>query len=454
METAMKTGSWWCVGIGAAALLGGCASPAPASPLAVSFRGTALLGSTATDQNGQSFTIAGLSGIMHLGEGRFAAVMDNSNRVVLLDVEVNDNGSIASAAIAGGLTLSQTRDHEGICPGTSCDGSFFISDETTGPPAIPAVHEYDRATGQLLRTLTPPEVFRQAVANFGFEALTRSPMGGVMWTANEEALAVDGPLSSPSNGTMVRLLRWTVRGQAVEPAGQHAYLTESMHAGPINGGRSGVVSMVALPDGRLLVLERSLAASFLSPFRCRIYLVEFDGATEASGFTDGLIGAELTTVGKTLLWSGNVTNMEGLSLGRRLPGGSWSLIGIVDNGDPISQNTLVAFELSGVGPAAEDIDGDGAVEAEDVYRWHMTPVDVTGDALIDAGRRDGGGRCRTVGRGVRGRGRASLSPPGRRGRPIESVLPERARGGAWIVLSSMPVADLVVGSAGRQKERA
>jgi len=380
----MTAGSWWCIGSCLAALLGGCASHAPASPLAVTFRGTAPLGSTATDQNGQSFTVAGLSGIVHLGDGRFAAVMDNSSRVVLLDVEVNDNGSIASAAIVGGLTLSQSRDHEGICLGTSCDGSFLISDETAGPPAIPSVHEYDRATGQLLRTIEPPEVFRQAVANFGFEALTRSPAGGVVWTANEEALAVDGPLSSPSNGTLVRLLRWRISGQAVEPASQHIYLTEPMHAGPINGGRSGVVSMVALPDGRLLAVERSLAASFLSPFRCRIYVVSFGGATEASGLTDGLIGAEFTTVGKTLLWSGNVTNMEGLSLGRPLPGGSWSLIGIVDDGDPISQNTVVAFELSGVGPASEDIDGDGAARAEDVYRWHMTPVDVTGDARIDA----------------------------------------------------------------------
>ncbi len=370
-------------GSGALAIVG-CASPAPAGPPAVTFRGTAPLGATATDQNGQSFAVAGLSGIVHLGDGRFASVMDNSSRVVLLDVAVNDNGSIASAAISGGLTLSQSRDHEGICHGTSCEGSFFISDETSGPPAIPSVHEYDRATGQLLRTIEPPEVFRQAVANFGFEALTRSPSGGVVWTANEEALGFDGPLSSPTNGTLVRLLQWRVSGQALEPVSQRVYQTEPMHAGPINGGRSGVVSMVALPDGRLLVLERALAASFLSPFRCRIYLVEFEGATEVSGMTDGLVGAEFTTVGKTLLWSGNVTNMEGLALGRPLPGGSWSLIGIVDDGDPISQNTVVAFELSGVGPIAEDLDGDGAVQAEDVYRWHMSPVDVTGDARIDA----------------------------------------------------------------------
>ena len=73
--------------------------------------------------------------------------------------------------------------------------------------------------------------------------------------------------------------------------------------------------------------------------------MDFSGATEVSEFVDGLDGKIFTPVSKYLLWSGNVGNLEGLALGPPLAGGNRVLLGIVDDGDPLSISQLVAFEL-------------------------------------------------------------------------------------------------------------
>lgn len=353
-----------------------------AAPLVVTPRGSMTLATpSAVDQNGQSFTITGMSGVVHRGGTRFASVMDNSNRVVLIDVALNANASIASVSVAGGLTLAQSRDHEGICIGPACDGSYLASDETTGSPAVPALHEYDWDTGALLRTIDAPTVFQNARANFGFESLTRSPSGGIIWTANEEALTSDGPQSTQTTGTIVRLQQWRVQGQEISPFRQFAYVTQPMHAGMTSGARSGLVDLVALPDGRLLAMERSLAATF-PPFQSRIYEVDFSNATDVSG-VPGLIGQTYTPVTKTLLWSGTANNLEGLCLGPKLANGSWALVGIVDDADPLSNNTVVAFELAGVGAVVEDVNADGHVRSDDAYAWAANPSDVNHDGVID-----------------------------------------------------------------------
>src|SRR5690606_38995059 len=119
--------------------------------------------------------------------------------------------------------------------------------------------------------------------------------GGTVWTANEEALSVDGPLSTPSAGTVVRLLRYDNAG----PAAQHAYVTAPIHGLVISGSRSGVSDLVALPDGRLLALERSFALA--SPlFLTRLYEVDTSGATDVSGLP-GLAGQMYTPATKRLL---------------------------------------------------------------------------------------------------------------------------------------------------------
>ena len=57
-------------------------------------------------------------------------------------------------------------------------------------------------------------------------------------------------------------------------------------------------------------------------------------------------------------------------LGPQLPGGDWTLLGVVDDGgasDPLSGNTLVAFSLSP--SVAGDFNGSGSVDSADYVVW-------------------------------------------------------------------------------------
>jgi hypothetical protein len=140
--------------------------------------------------------------------------------------------------------------------------------------------------------------------------------------------------------------------------------------------------LVALPDGSLLALERSLGliGGFLPNYQTRIYRVTFDGATDISvaPFDTGLSGQSYTPATKTLLWSGQAgggfgQNLEGLSLGPVLPDGSWSLVGVVDDGgvdDPASENTVVAFRLAP--PLSGDYNFDVYVDAADYVAFRKS----------------------------------------------------------------------------------
>jgi len=224
-------------------------------------------------------------------------------------------------------------------------------------------------------------VFATRRANRGFESLARSPDGSVMWTANEQALTVDGPISTSSVGTNVRLLKLNVAGDAVAAGPQFAYQVEPIHGtSPLGSPQSGLSDLVAFPDGTLISLERSV--SFLaspSTYLNRIYEINFTGATDISvGPTaGGLAGQAYSPVGKLLLWSGpadgaNGQNLEGLTLGPRLANGDWLLIGIVDDeaSDSLSENTVVAFTLSAI-PSA-DFDDDGNVDGGDFLDWQRS----------------------------------------------------------------------------------
>jgi hypothetical protein len=97
--------------------------------------------------------------------------------------------------------------------------------------------------------------------------------------------------------------------------------------------------------------------------------VTFDGATDVSAaqLVAGISGQTYMPATKTPPWNGTADgDLEGFTIGPLLPDGSWSLIGVVDNGgvdDPISGNTVVAFTLSPTVP--DDYNFDGRVDAAD-----------------------------------------------------------------------------------------
>ncbi|MFG0326416.1 MAG: esterase-like activity of phytase family protein [Phycisphaerales bacterium JB037] len=325
-----------------------CALASGAQPLSISLVDTAPLPSSAIDQSGAPFAIAEASGVTYLGDSRYAAVLDGGGKVFLFTLTLNPDDTVASISDIQGLSLDRILDFEGIAPGDG--GTILLSEENS-----PGVAEFSMTTGVRTRRFTIPAVFSSKRANRGFESLTRA--GASLWTANEEALTVDGPTATPSLATVVRLLELDESTGAA--LGQFAYTVEPMH-GPFipvgDPGRSGLSDLVALPDGSLLALERSLA--FTTPvLLSRIYRIDLSGATDISALP-ALDGAAYTPATKTLLWSGGVANMEGLTLGQELAGGGRALVGVVDDGDPFSTSQLVLLRLTGLAePCPADLTG-------------------------------------------------------------------------------------------------
>ncbi|MBX3359650.1 MAG: esterase-like activity of phytase family protein [Phycisphaeraceae bacterium] len=376
--------AWSVVGAGAAW----------AQPLAVTYRNSVGLPSSAVDQHGQAFTITGLSGLTHVAGARWAAVMDNSNKVVMLDLVLAADGAVVSASVAGAVSLAETMDFEDIAYTGALRYSVLLCEE-----GGPSVREYRLVDGSLAGVIAAPAVFASRRTNFGFESVSMRSGGGEVWVCNEEALTVDGALSTQAAGTTVRLVRYTSAGAGLLPSvasSQFACAVQPLHGAPTSGSRSGVSALVVLPSGVVLSLERSLAAPFIIPtFQSRIYELAMQGASDiAAPPTDaGLIGQAYTPVGKRLLYSGSHLNMEGLALGPPLPGGGWSLVGIVDDGDPLSTNRVVAFRLTGDAGSlhcAADIDRSGVADPTDIALFISVWLGSLGTGTV-AGDFDGNG---------------------------------------------------------------
>lgn len=328
--------------------------------------------------------VAEMSGVTYVGpvEGqlrthRFLTANENYGALLQFDLIVNIDGSIGNfnKLITGATTapLNSTNDFEGIAYTNAARNSVFLSDETG-----PNVREYSLATGNLLQSVAIPPLFSANMrGNRGFESLARSRDGATLWTANEEALTVDGPVATTSASTTVRLLKLSADGTNYLAGTQYAYQVDAIQSPGNTSSQSGLVDLTVMPDGTLLVLERSFSsAAFPTIYRNRIYEVGFTGATDVSAgpFAAGLSGQSSTPVTKTLVWSGIADalvgqNLEGLTLGPRLPNGDWVLVGVVDNAanDPVSDNTLVTFVLRAT-PSA-DFNQDGAIDAADYTVW-------------------------------------------------------------------------------------
>jgi hypothetical protein len=273
-----------------------------------------------------------LSGLSYLGDDRYFAVSDDGGRLFLLEIPVDPGtGFVTSVSAAGPVQLAGGIDLEGVAY-DSRTGEVLVSDEVG-----PAVRIHDPQDGVELEGVPLPAVFGQIRTNFGLESLTlgpRKPVGRSLWTANEEALLVDGPLSSFEQGTLVRLQRFDESALAPEswvPAAQWAYRTDPIGGGPAAGlERSGVVELVHLPASGVLVLERSFAAG---GFRTRIYAVDVTAATETSAI-GSFEETPVTPVAKTLLYEagGLFENFEGIALGPRLANGDFSLLLVSDDG--------------------------------------------------------------------------------------------------------------------------
>lgn len=305
--------------------------------------------------------VAETSGITWIGEDRYLAAMDGSDRALLLRVVVADDGAPVEATAEGTIPLESSRDWEDVAVvGSRLGLRLFAVEEGT-----PGLREFLLSAD--LRHARPTAAFSLRPAmpgmrpNRGPEALAIDPDGASLWTTSEETLAGDGPEVGDGVRGRVRLMRMpvpqAVRGRRgrdpVPDRSEWLYEIDPPHdrLGPGIGPLfSGVVALAALGDGRLLVLERSAGVG-LPPFENRVYLVDVPLARGAVG--PAPITAE--PLRKTLLWRGALgVNLEGLCVGPDLEDGRRVVVGVADNaagestpGKDAPANPLAVFTFDG-----------------------------------------------------------------------------------------------------------
>jgi hypothetical protein len=357
---------------------------APPPPPRIALAGTLILPDVAPGPDGRDLPITGLSGITWLGDDRYAAIMDNSDQLLLLRIRLSPAGVPEKATDLEIVVLGKSLDYEDLAPcpeplaariaarrrerGEPPPGRcLLVCEETT-----PAIRAIDLQTGVLLGVVPIPEIMKTRRPNRGLEALAVDPDGGLIWTATEEAVPADGPPARIDGGTVVRLARIpvpTADRQAAPPlpTRQFAYAVDPPHrffrifaGAPL----SGVVAMVALGGDRLLVLERS-GAPGLPPFEKRICLVDAAAASDVAELPGGLDTRADLHLAKREVWRDTLgCNVEGLCLGPELAAGGRALLAVADNGGLGTPNQLVALVFH-EGPAPVDASwlGVGAVLA-------------------------------------------------------------------------------------------
>ena len=304
----------------------------------------------------------------------YALVEDSGGRLHSAAIGIDrETGAITNAVVSPAGSIPGAADLEGVACG-ACPVAdetmpmLFASDESG--PAVWAKAAFD-TSGPDWNAIRLPEAFRHCRPNLALEALALSADGRILWTANEGPLPEDGPEPTTKHGALIRLFGLPVCGfpsvpdpasskQAppAEPAEPAFWFYE---LDPATGTSfphlpdpfNGLAALCALPDGRLLALERSFG------FRTRgdadprgslitisIYLV--DPLHADRGETDDAPGGRPTTLSaarqsgraaarpdclaKTLLWRGLTgrANYEGMTLGPALADGSRALILVAD----------------------------------------------------------------------------------------------------------------------------
>ena len=266
---------------------------------------------------------AGLSAISLGRNGRYYCVDDRGGMLHEAEIKLAEGNDDGTFTVLRSVKLVGRVDLEG-CACDPLTGWVWVSDEHDT-----SIRAYDPSTGRQVAALAIPDVYRRNVRKYhSFEGLAISPDGLRLYTANEENLKCDAT-------NVVRIQEFARKGadDAFRPSRQFFYSVDPA-GGAAFGKRtfSGVSSLIAMPDGSLLVLEREFSLKLLPSFRIRIYSV--------------VPGAP----GKSLVWeeSSTFSNYEGMCLGPRLPDGRQSIV-LVSDGGAGALETVLVLALSPTG---------------------------------------------------------------------------------------------------------
>lgn len=168
----------------------------------------------------------------------------------------------------------------------------------------------------------------------------------------EEPLYEDGPRADLThNQPWIRIFQFDVKTK--KNSAQYAYLLEPVAhpANPASGFKiNGVPEILALGNGKLLVMERSFSTGRL-PCTIRIFLADLNGAENIAGIGSLKQNPPAKPVKKKLLLNMDdlgmyVDNVEGMTFGPTLPNGHRTLIMVADdNFSLLEQTQFFLFEI-------------------------------------------------------------------------------------------------------------
>jgi 3-phytase len=243
-------------------------------------------------------------------------------------------------------------DPEGLAL-TKADTLIATSEGFAATLVDPWVREFSLAGAQL-RALPVPTPFlpiaggtRGVRQNLGFESAGVPPNGRFLYSATEGALVQDGPAASTTTRSPARLLRYNLQTGTLDR--QWLYWTEPVAEAPVpptNFSVNGVVEVLPLNNEHLLTMERSFSVGAPDTGNTiKLFSVKVAGATNVNG-ADSLAGRldSIRPVQKTLLLDLDtlgipLDNVEGMTLGPKLPDGRQSLVLVSDNNFAAAQFT-------------------------------------------------------------------------------------------------------------------
>jgi hypothetical protein len=259
------------------------------------------------------------SGLTWLEGEHYYTVSNRTNGMFPLNITLDSaTGRITDAKFGRKVEIqTDYSDFEGIAWVPETKRLYLSSESANG------IVGFDRE-GDARFSVKVPEIYQEARRNRSLESLTFG--ADAFWTANENALACDGPESSASHGGVVRLQKFDAQ---FRPVAQYPYRTETSLVRVGGGGGTGLTDLCALPNGELLALERVVAVGLVA----KVFLVDVTGADDTSKLSK-IDPEDIKTVRKTLLFERHTltANFEGIALGPELADGWRSLILIADSG--------------------------------------------------------------------------------------------------------------------------
>jgi hypothetical protein len=341
---------------------------------AVEITGIDFIGE-ATIPNGINFQntpIGGLSGITYDVKNQlYYAISDDRSekapaRFYSLKIDLS-KGSLTEKGVAPvGVTLLVNTKNQNFAPSTidsegialTNRGTVFISSEGDAAKLInPFLKEFSLASGKEISELPIPTNFlpssdgKQGIRNnLALESLTITPDQKYLFSATENALIQDGTEAKPGVNTRCRILQYNLATKQLEK--EYLYQTEAVKPLINLTGKyaQGLPDLHALDNqGHFLSIERSFTGI---GFAISLFQVSLEGATDIRNI-DSLLATNtaIKPVQKKLLLDlrkldTSLDNIEGLTVGPKLPNGQPSLILVSDNNfQSIQRTQLLAFKL-------------------------------------------------------------------------------------------------------------